>query len=67
MPEGQYARSKLIQEIYKSDKRILLMSMLPAMIIMLVEVSSNIIIPTTFSNDWISLLSYFLQIIRHSD
>lgn len=66
MPE-QHRISNLVQEIRESDRLTVLMSMLPAMIIALVEVSSNIIIPTTFSGDWISLLGYFIQTIRHSD
>jgi hypothetical protein len=59
--------SELVEEISASDKLAVLLSMLPAMIIILVEVSSNIIIPTTFSDDWISLLGYFLQTMRHDD
>lgn len=60
-------RSNRVQEMRESDKLAVLTAMLPAMIIMLVEVSSSIVIPTTFSGDWISLLGYFIQTIRHSD
>jgi len=67
MPGEHHARSNPIHEIRQSDKLTVLMPMLPATVLIFVEVSSNIIIPTTFSDDWISLLGYFLQIIRRSD